>query len=99
MDEITRGWLIYELTDSAVQLGLVRGVQAIPFLLLSPVAGSAADRYSRKTQVVSSQVVNGLMFVATALLIFTGQIRPWHVYVTAFLMAISRSFNNRLVLP
>ena len=45
MDQVTRGWLIYELTDSTVQLGLVRGVQAIPILLLSPVAGSAADRY------------------------------------------------------
>ncbi len=34
MDQVTRGWLIYELTDSALQLGLVRGIQAIPFLLL-----------------------------------------------------------------
>ena len=47
MDQVTRGWLIYELTDSALQLGLVRGIQAIPFLLLSPIAGSTADRYSR----------------------------------------------------
>ena len=44
MDQVTRGWLIYELTNSALQLGLVRGIQAIPFLLLSPIAGSAADR-------------------------------------------------------
>ena len=33
MDSIARGWLIYELTDSSFQLGLVRGVQAIPTLL------------------------------------------------------------------
>ena len=45
MDEVTRGWLVYELTDSVMQLGLVRGVQAIPFLLLSPVAGSYVDRH------------------------------------------------------
>ena len=44
MDQVTRGWLIYELTDSTVQLGLVRGVQAIPILLLSPIAGSAGTR-------------------------------------------------------
>jgi predicted MFS family arabinose efflux permease len=94
MDEITRGWLIYELTNSAVQLGLVRGIQFIPYLLLSPVAGSVADRYSRKTQVVMSQFVNGIIYVATALLIFTGQIRPWHVYVTAFLMAITQVFQQ-----
>ena len=94
MDEVTRGWLIYELTDSAVQLGLVRGVQAIPFLLLSPLAGSAADRYSRKTQLLVAQVTNGLVFTATALLIFTDQIRPWHVYVTAFLTAVVQAFQQ-----
>src|SRR5207249_2866252 len=87
MDQVTRGWLIYELTDSALQLGLVRGIQAIPFLLLSPIAGSTADRYSRKFQVVAAQFANGFLYVVTALLIFTGLIRPWHVYVTAFLMA------------
>jgi len=92
MDQVTRGWLIYELTDSALQLGLVRGVQAIPFLLLSPVAGSVADRYSRKMQVVLTQIANGFLYTVTALLIFTGQIRPWHVYITAVLMAIVQVF-------
>jgi MFS family permease len=94
MDQVTRGWLIYELTDSALQLGLVRGIQAIPFLFLSPVAGSAADRYSRKTQVIVAQSANGLVFAATALLIFTGHIQPWHVYVTSLLMAVAQVFQQ-----
>jgi hypothetical protein len=42
-----RGWLIYELTGSSFQLDLVRGVQALPILLLSPIAGSTADLYAR----------------------------------------------------
>jgi MFS family permease len=94
MDEVTRGWLIYELTNSALQLGLVRGIQAIPYFLLSPLAGSAADRYSRKMQVVIAQVVNALVYAATALLILTGQIKPWHVYATAFLMAVVQVFQQ-----
>lgn len=92
MDQVTRGWLIYELTDSALQLGLVRGIQAIPFLILSPIAGSAADRYPRKTQVVLSQILNGLLYAVTAALIFAHLIEPWHVYVTAFLMACVQVF-------
>ena len=36
MDQIARGWLMYELTNSPAQLGLVQGVQAIPMLLLAP---------------------------------------------------------------
>ena len=92
MDEVTRGWLMYQLTNSAVQLGLVIGIQAIPFLLLSPFAGSAADRYSRKAQVVWAQSANGLLYAVLSLLILTGWIRPWHLYITAFLMAIVQTF-------
>lgn len=94
MDQVARGWLIYELTNSPVQLGLVRGVQAIPILLLSPVAGSTADRYDRKKQVMVAQVLDGLMYAVVAVLIFTGRILPWHVYVTGFGMAIVQTFQH-----
>ena len=72
MDELSRGWLIYQLTDSVVQLGLVRGIQFIPTLLISPFAGTAADRYSRKTLLLVSQTIQGMSFAVLALLIFSG---------------------------
>src|SRR5712691_2907015 len=94
MDQVARGWLMYELTNSPVQLGLVQGVQAIPILVLSPVAGSVADRYPRKLQVMVAQVLAGLMYVVLALLIMTGHIQPWHLYATAFGMAIVQTFHQ-----
>jgi MFS family permease len=94
MDQIARGWLIYQLTNSALQLGLVQAMQALPFLLVSPVAGSAADRYSRKFLLVGAQMVSGSFFAAMALLIFTGRIQPWHVYVMAFGTAIVQTFQQ-----
>ena len=93
MDSIARGWLIYELTNSSFQLGLVRGVQAIPTLLLSPIAGSAADLYSRKTQVLIAQVVDGLLYAWVAVMIFTGDILPWHVYATSLGLATVQAFQ------
>ena len=94
MDQVTRGWLIYELTDSTVQLGMIRGVQSLPILFLSPIAGSVADRYSRKMQIVVTQIADGLMFALLGLLIFAGAIQPWHVYATAFGMAIAQTFHH-----
>ena len=94
MDQVTRGWLIYELTNSSFQLGLVRGVQALPILLLSPIAGSTADRYSRKSQIMVAQVVDALLYGALALLIFSGRIEPWQVYVTAVVMACVQTFQQ-----
>ncbi|MGN6734590.1 MAG: MFS transporter [Candidatus Binatia bacterium] len=92
MDQVSRGWLIYELTNSALQLGMVRGIQALPILFLSPIAGSAADRFSRKKQIVLSQIVDGCMYAALTLLIFTHTIKAWHVYLSAFVMAIDQTF-------
>src|SRR4030081_236413 len=77
MDELSRGWLIYQLTDSVVQLGPVRGIQLVPTLLLSPFAGTAADRYSRKTLLLLSQALQGTSFAVLALLIFSGHVEPW----------------------
>jgi MFS family permease len=82
------------LTSSAVQLGLVHGIQAIPILLLSPVAGSVADRYSRKHLVAVAQVLAGLVYTALAFLIVTDYIRPWHVYTAAFAMAIVQAVHQ-----
>src|SRR3954466_15110683 len=91
MDELSRGWLIYQLTDSVVQLGLVRGIQFIPTLLISPIAGTAADRYSRKTLLLVSQTMQGLSFGVLAVLIFSGHVQPWHVYVLAVVAGVMQA--------
>ena len=94
MDEVTRLWLIYQLTDSMLQLGLVRGVQAVPYLVFSSLAGSAADRYSRKMQILLAQGLNVFLYALTAGLIWSGHISPWHVYVLAFLTAGVQVFQQ-----
>jgi MFS family permease len=94
MDQVVRGWLMYELTSSPVQLGLVHGVQAIPILVLSPIAGSVADRYPRKQLLIVAQILAAVMYAGLALLIVTGHIQPWHLYATAFGMAIVQTFHQ-----
>ncbi len=42
------GYQVYELTDSALHLGLIGLVQFLPPLLLMLIAGQVADRYNRR---------------------------------------------------
>jgi MFS family permease len=42
------GWHVYELTDSALQLGMIGLVQVLPPLVLMLAAGQVADRYNRR---------------------------------------------------
>ena len=57
MQGVAVGWELYERTGSALALGLVGLVQAVPVLLLALPAGQLADRVSRKGIVLATQVV------------------------------------------
>jgi MFS family permease len=53
--------LALELTGSAVSVSLLIAAQEIPFFLMSPVGGHLADRLSRKSLMVTSDVVRAVL--------------------------------------
>ena len=67
MLQVALGWELYERTHSALVLGLVGLVTAIPVVLLALPAGHLADRMERKRIVVAAQVVFILMSLSLSL--------------------------------
>jgi len=67
MQTIAVSWQVYEMTGSALDLGLVGLAQFFPLVALMLVAGQVADRYDRKTVICISQVVDGLAMGILAL--------------------------------
>ncbi len=94
MDQVARGWLLYDLTGSTVQLGLVGALRVVPLLLLSPIAGTLADRYGRKTQLITAQTINALANILLGTLILTGGVHVWHVYATGLVAATVQVFQQ-----
>lgn len=94
MDQVTRGWLIYDLTGSPLQLGITTATRGLPLLLFGVVAGAFADRSGRKMQLVVSQVTNALINLVLATLVLTGRVEPWHVYLTGFMAGTVEAFQQ-----
>ena len=94
MDQVTRGWLMYELTGSALQLGAAAAVRGLPLMFFSIAAGALADRSGRKAQLIVAQVVNAILNIILATLVFTRQVEPWHIYVTGFLAGTVQAFQQ-----
>ncbi len=67
MLQVALGWELYERTHSALALGLVGLVTAIPVVLLALPAGHLADRMERKKIVVAAQVVFMVMSLSLSL--------------------------------
>ena len=56
-------WQVYELTGSALLLGLTGLARAAPHMILSLMGGVVADRFNRVRLIQSGQVANGLLIV------------------------------------
>lgn len=85
IQQTTLGWVAYDITGSAVLLGAILGVRAVPILLFAPFAGVAADRYSRRgLLLVSALLAVGSSFIFGAGLAL-GTVKVWHLF--AFVVA------------
>jgi MFS family permease len=94
MDQMTRGWLMYELTGSALELGLATALRGLPLLFFGILAGAVADRSNRKSQLILAQVTNAILNVLLATLVLLHRVQPWHVYVTGFLAGTVQAFQQ-----
>ena len=95
MDQMTRGWLMYQITGSALQLGLATALRGLPLLFFGILAGAVADRSNRKSQLIVAQVINAILNVILATLVLLHRVQPWHVYVTGFWLGPCRRSSNR----
>ncbi len=89
----TQGFLTFDLTGSAKALGLVSLGWGIPQLSLTLVGGVAADRLHKRWLIIASQSVMAVTSVVTAVLIQTGVIEVWQIFVTALITGTVFAFN------
>ncbi|HEX7036813.1 MAG TPA: MFS transporter [Pseudomonadales bacterium] len=78
MQIIARGWLVYDLTASALDLAWVTLSFMVPQVAFSLWGGVAADRVRKKRIIVGAQALNCVATVLMAVIILTGSITFWH---------------------
>jgi MFS family permease len=83
MQNIAQPWLAYSLTGSAFLLSLVGALQFTPILLFSLFAGVLVDRFPKKNIILITQSCSVIVTMVPAILIWTDQIRYWHILVLA----------------
>ena len=93
MQQVAMGWLVYQLSNSAFTLGVVRFLSAIPITLLTLVGGAVADRVEkRRVVVVTESIAMVLAFVLTGLVYF-GVVQIWQIALLALLEGITDAFD------
>jgi len=83
----------YEATGKATPLTLIGVFYTVPMLALSPFVGVMVDRYNRKLMMMLSDFSAALNSVLILILLVTGNLQIWHLYVTAVITEIFQGFH------
>jgi MFS family permease len=78
MQMVARGWLIYDMTRSAMDLAWVMMSFSLPMMLFSLFGGVAADRLRKKWVMLATQAAMCTSTFFLGAIIITGNVEFWH---------------------
>jgi MFS family permease len=94
MQTVAQSFLVLQLSNSGTTLGLTIAVRFAPMFVLGPWAGLIADRMDKRRILYVTQTASGLLALALGVLVATGAIELWMVYLLAALLGTANTFDN-----
>jgi predicted MFS family arabinose efflux permease len=93
MQQVGQAWLVLQLTNDPLALGIIAMAQFGPILVLGPFGGIVADSVSKRTALMVTQMAAGLLAVILAILYVSGQLEVWHIFGLAVGLGVVNSFD------
>ncbi len=93
MQRIAVGWLVYQLTHSALVLGLVQFAGQIPTFLVAPFAGVLADRWNRHRTLIATQAFAMIQAFVLAYLVLAGLVTVRDVVLLSIILGVVNAFD------
>lgn len=94
MQTVAQAWLVLKLTNSGTALGITSALQYVPILILGPYGGVIADRISKRKILYFTQSISGILALILGVLVVTGLVTVWMVYILAFSLGMVNVFDN-----
>lgn len=93
IQQVTVGWLVWELSGSAAMVGIAAALRFVPFILLGPLGGVAADRLDRRHLLMVTQTIMAAAAGVFAVVVALDWVRVWHAMVFSFVMGCGFTLN------
>jgi len=90
---IAMAWLVFELSNSPLDLGLLGAATAVPNILATLIGGLVADRVNRRTILILTTGISTVLMLLLAALDATGLVRVWHVFLISGLLGLVQGFD------
>src|SRR6266567_1146246 len=93
MQQTAMSWFVYQITNSKLLLGAVAAVGSAPMMLFSIWGGSLADRYAKRSILVTTQTAQMICAFLLAVGAWAGFATPSFIIVIAALNGVAMGFD------
>lgn len=94
MQTVAQGWVVLNMTNSAFLLGVDGFLATGPMLVFSLFGGVVADRVNRRKIMLLSQYLQMAFALILAALLWSGNVKVWHIFLLSFLTGSAQSFSG-----
>src|SRR5438309_7375733 len=84
MQAVAQGWLVLQLSDSPLWLGVDGFMATVPGLFLTLAGGVFADLFDRRKLLIYTQAVAGLAALTLGVLVMTNVVHVWMILCLSF---------------
>ena len=90
---MAQGWLIFELSGSPMDLGILGAAVSGPAIVVLLFGGILADRFDRRYLLMTTSLITAALLLVQALLDYSGVVEVWHVLVLGCVIGIVTGFE------
>src|ERR1043166_1536393 len=94
MQNVAQGWLLYELTDSPLILGLFSLLRTVMLFCFFLLGGLVADRWDRRLGMMWIQIVSLITAFLLAILVSLHMIHAWHIFILGAITTTAWAFEQ-----
>ncbi len=93
VEQTAVSWILYEMTNSPLLLGLSGLFRALPMIVLVLFGGAVADRVPRRLLLLLTESTMLIASLTLGLLAFAQQLQFWHLYVLSLISGTLSAFS------
>ena len=90
---ISKAWLVFELSGSALDLGFLGAATAVPTIFATLIGGLVADRINRRSVLILTSGISAVLLLVLGVLDASELVRVWHVLLISALLGLVQGFD------
>jgi MFS family permease len=94
IDAIASTWIVYQLTSSAAWSALIFGINNLPTVVVTPLAGAWVEGRNKKRIMIVTDLIRAVVVATVASLFLLNLLQPWMLLISTITISTAEAFRG-----